>query len=244
MAPKPRNWVKKAVAKQPKGLRLPVKKQPLINVFEGDGVLIATDGVRAHYYFDDDYKLRDIPVDDDSKPFPHERLLDEIETARSGDVIATFSPYSVRKACTAAITFFKKHSDHDYATPPFVYIFFGKTLMKLGTAREEIGSMEFRLKDGDTWKLAKSTRDQHYELLADDHHQVYFNPRLLRDALDGMGDSVTMLFNSNNFSHHFKSEDGKAEAIVMPLNPTPLTSMYKPQFKDFKYGYNLADNKV
>ena len=242
MAPKPRNWVKKAVAKKPKYTRLSVKNQPLVNVFEGEGVLIATDGVRAHYHFDDDYKVQAVDTDDDIKPFPYERLLDEIETARSGDVIATFSPYSVRKACTSALTFFKNKS---YTIPPFVYCFFGKTLLKLGTARDEIGSMEFRLKDGDTWKLAVSTRDQHYELLADNPHQVYFNPKLLEQALAGMGDSVTMSFNKKNFSHHFKSEDGTAEAIVMPLNPTPLTSMYKPQFKDFQYGYDLrADNKV
>lgn len=242
MAPKPRNWVKKAVAKKPKYLgRLALKKQPLINVFEGEGVLIATDGVRAHYHFDDDYHVQVIDTDDKIKPFPYERLLDELETARAGKPVATFTPYSVRKACTAALTFFKNKS---YTIPPYVYCFFGKTLLKLGTARDEIGSMEFRLKDGDTWKLAVSTRDQRYELVSPYHHQVYFNPRLLREALDGMGDSVTMSFNKKNFNHHFKSEDGTAEAIVMPLNPTPLVSMYKPQFKDFQYGYDLADNKV
>jgi len=246
MAPEPRNWVKKAVAKKPKYHgRLALKKKPLINVSEGDGVLIATDGVRAHYHFDDAYCVQAIDTDDDCKPFPHEGLLTELETARSGDVIAAFSPYAVRKACTAALTFFKKKDRNDFITPPFIYVFFGKTRMSIGTARDAVGSMRFTLIDGSKWKLAKSARVQHYELLVDDQHQVYFNPILLEQALAGMGDSVTMRFNSNNASHHFKSDDGMAEAVVMPLNPTPLTSMYKPVFKDFQYGYEFrADNKV
>ena len=240
MAPKPENWIAKACAKKPKYGRLSTKLEHLTMPIEGDGILLASDGIRAHFLIDDSYKLTDDPDIQKSVGY----LAAELEKGRAGDVIATFSPYAVRKACAASLTFFKKINRNDFAFPPFVYVFFGKTLMKLGTARQEVGSMEFKLREGDKWKLAKSARVQHYELQSDNQHQVYFNPILLEQALAGMGDSVTMRFNSKNFNHHFQSEEGGAEAVVMPLTPEPLVKLYKPVFKDFQYGYDLADNKV
>ncbi len=223
MAQKPSNWVKKAVAKKssysPRSMR---------KTFEADGVLMATDGRRAHYHFDDSYVCANNSDDD----FPHDVLIARLEDARGGDLVATFSPYAVRKACTAALVFFKRLKNT--YVPPFIYCYFGKTLMKLGTARDEIGSMEFRLRDGDKWKLVKSTRDQHYDLLCQDRHHVYFNPLLLRDTLDGMGESATMRFSPENFHYHFEG-DNKSEAILMPLSPATFVQQYKPVFNDFSY---------
>lgn len=243
MAPLPENWVKKACAKKPKYGVLNMKLQAMTEPLETDGCLMASDGVRAHYHFDGAYEF--ISPAEEARATAIDNLFAEREKARAGYVIATFSPYAVRKACAASLTFFKKINRNDFAFPPFIYVFFGKSLMKVGTARDVIGSMEFRLREGDKWKLAKSARVQHYKLQSEGQHQVYFNPILLEQALAGMGDSVTMRFNAKNFSHHFASEEGGAEAVVMPLTPEPLVKLYKPVFKDFQYGYDFrADNKV
>ena len=221
-----KNWVGKAVL--PKGSKFKqrlrvLENKGLVTVFQGDGVLIGSDNHRIHFWHDDEIKAEPIA----EIAYPVERVMKKIETGRKGIELCEFSTYALRKACTVALSLFKKQHANDYIDEGmrFIYVHIDEKRIKFCSNREEVGSMEFTLKDGDTFPLKTKTHDLFYSFRAEHPDHFYINPKYFKDALDGMGKSATLRKNGDLL--YLKGESG-AEAAVMPLAFESFIKYHEP----------------
>ena len=221
-----KHWVGKAVllkGNKAAQRRRALENKGLVNVFQGDGVLLGTDNHRAHYWFDDAIKAE--PAAEIA--YPVERVMKKIETGRVGIELCEFSTYALKKACTVALSLFKKQNSSDFIGEGmrFIYVHIDSKRIKFCSSREEVGSMEFTLKDGDTFPLKTKTHDLFYKFKAEHPDHFYVNPKYFKDALDGMGKSATLRKDGDLL--YLKGETG-AEAVVMPLSFPSFVKYHAP----------------
>jgi len=211
-------WVKKAI--KPKSHGRMVKEQPYEILFRGDGKMIATDNHRAHLWFDSNI------TDVGNAEFPLSKVLELNERGRKATEVCEFSTYSVKKACTMALSFFKKNNGHVLPhETPYVYAHIYPEKFELATTVAEVGGMHFALQNGDKWNLKKSSHDLFYKFKQDSPIHFYVDPKYLKQALEGMGESATLRKDGGLL--HFLGETG-AEAVVMCLNFKSFEKFHTP----------------
>jgi hypothetical protein len=206
-------WVKKAIVSKKKGRgRTSLQKKGLDAVYHGNGMIVGTDNCRAHLWFDKEI------TDAGDGDYPLEKVLSLNSKARGGIEVCEFSTYSLKKACTAALAYFKKNNKYEYIpnSYPFIYVYANKDQFEIAMTRAEVGSMHFALQNGDTWKLKKTSHDLFYNYRLKSPTHFYVNPVFFRQALEGMEKSATLRITNNNMLH-MTGENG-AEALVMCLN--------------------------
>ena len=221
-----KHWVEKAVlnkGNKSAQRRRALENKGLVNVFQGDGVLAGSDNHRVHIWHDDEIKAE--PAAEIA--YPVERILEKIKEGRKGIELCEFSTYALKKACTVALSLFKKQHANDYIGEGmrFIYVHIDSKRIKFCSNREEVGSMEFTLEDGDTFPLKTKTHDLFYSFEAEHPDHFYINPKYFKDALDGMGKSATLRKNGDIL--YLKGESG-AEAVIMPLAFTSFVKYHTP----------------
>ena len=218
-----RAWVKKATllkGNKSKQRAISLEKKGLLDVYQGDGILVGSDNHRAHIWFESEIEA-DAPGE---STYPLEKVLALNEKGRKGIELCEFSTYSLKKACTMALSFFKKSVNYSLLTA-FVYVCAQEEQFEMATSAEEIGSMNYVLKTGDIWKLMKSCHDLFYAFKADKPDHFYINPKYLKQALEGMGKSAVLRKNKNLL--HLTGENG-AEALVMALRFDDFVGLHAP----------------
>jgi len=220
-----RAWVNKAILL--KGNKLEqrartLEKKGLLDVYQGDGILAGSDNHRAHIWFDDEIEAEHSEIE-----YPIDKVLALNEKGRKGIELCEFSTYSLKKACTVALSLFKKRYKEDYIpkNSQFIYAHIDCDRIELASGREEVGSMLFTLEDGDIWKLQASTHALFYKFRADKPDHFYINPKYLKQALEGMGKSAMLRKNKNLL--HLTGENG-AEALVMALRFDDFVGIHTP----------------
>ncbi len=219
-----RHWVEKAVLS--KGNKhanraAAMKNKGLLDVFQGDGILAGSDNHRIHFWTD---------VSIEAEPegeikYPLKRLTDYLEKGRVGIELCELSTYSLKKACSVALAFFKKQYSGDYVPEKFIYVHIDEERIEIGSDREEVGSMRFTLVDGDTFPLRTKTHDLSYEFKAEHPDHFFINPKYFKQALEGMGKIATLRRNGHVL--YMKGDSG-AEAVVMPLDFDSFAKLYAP----------------
>lgn len=222
-----RAWVKKATllkGNKSKQRARSLEKKGLLDVYQGDGILVGSDNHRAHIWFDSEIEAGD----PGEISYPLAKVLNFNKKGRKGVELCEFSTYSLKKACTVALSLFKKRYKGDYIPQDsqFIYVHIDYYRIEIASGREEVGSMLFTLKDGDIWKLQTSTHDLFYKFRADDPDHFYINPKYLKQALEGMGKSAVLRKNEGLL--HFTGENG-AEALVMTLRFDDFVKLHTPR---------------
>ena len=222
-----RAWVKKAVLNKGKKKKnttraARLENKGILSVYVGDGIMVGTDNHRIHFWADESIQAEPIGEIE----YPLKRIMDYLEKGRAGIELCEFSTYALRKACTVALAFFKKQNSSDYILDgsKFIYVDVDEHRIRMRTKREEVGSMEFTLENGDTFPLKTKTHDLFYEFKADTPDDFYVNPTYFKQALDGMGKSATLRKAGDLL--HLTGESG-AEAIIMPLQSASFEKILK-----------------
>lgn len=224
-------WLRKAALPKKKTNKNYPRKLALESIFDGDGAQIAADGHRIHYWFDEGVSQ---DAEQDSL-FPFSSSMAHNETGREGKELCEFSTYSLKKACTVALSFTKKQYAGDYVPEgsEYLYVHINSERMELVAGRKEVGSMTYTLSNGDTWKLKKSKHNLFYNFKADAPDHFYVNPKYLKQALEGMGKSAVLRRSGDML--HLTGESG-AEAVIMLLRFDSYIKEHAPRVLESDIG--------